>query len=274
MQTQTQSDTQTAPSLAGRRVALARAVDEAHTPAAGLQALGAEVVFYPCLERLPPANLAEFDQAIQQAADGGYDWLLLPSASAVLALSERLEQLQLKPAHMTENLQIALYGATTRLAAQALLDVDVTQLPDAASHAELVRSLPLQPGARVLLLLAAHQRSDWGVLLAARGAQVTSQAAYRASMGHGGDELPALLWAGAVDAIAFTSEANVRYFAKRLQYEGGTLAMLDHVVVACIEPQTAAAAQALGLRVGVVPQEHTPEALAAGLAAYLARSNR
>lgn len=274
MQTKTLSGIQGQATLVGRRVALARAADEAHTPSAALQALGAEVVYYPCLERLPPDNLAAFDQAIDHVLAGDYAWLLLPSASAVIALAERLDQRKVTPAQLKEKVRLALYGATARLAAQTLLNVEGAARPNPAAHAEMVQSLALGSGQRVLLLQAAGARSDWATLLAAAGAEVTGIAAYRASMGHGGDELPALLWAGAVDALAFTSEANVRYFAKRLQYEGGTLAMLDHVAVACIEPQTAAAAQALGLRVAVVPKDHTPEALAADLAAYLAQHNR
>lgn len=268
MQTKTQSDTQTKPSLAGKRVALAWGADEAHTPAAELQALGAEVVYYPCLERLPPADLAALDQALDQTLAGVYTWLLLPSASAVLALSERCDRRQIAPAQLTQAVRLALFGATTRLAAQTALGVDLQALPDADDHAEMVRQMQPQPDTRVLLLEAAGARSDWATLLAP--ARVTSVAAYRAQMGQGGAALPALLWAGTVDAIVFTSEANVRYFAKRLAAEGGSLAMLDQVCVACLEPQTAQMAQALGLRVQLVPHQHSPLALAQALAVCLA----
>lgn len=266
---QVESDT----GLAGRRVALARAAEEAHTPAGALTERGAELVYYPCLEILPPDNLAEFDREVKRLAAGHYDWLILTTASAVIVLAERLEHLKLSPRKL-QDVKVALYGANTRLAAQDLLHIDLTKLPEAASHAELVRLLRITPGSQVFLPLAAGHRADWVDLLRAQGAQVTPMAAYRAHMGHGGDELPAMLWSGAVDAIAFTSENNVRYFAKRLQYEGGTLAMLDHVCIACIEPQTAAAARALGLRVTVVPPEHTPEGLATELADYFSRAGR
>jgi uroporphyrinogen-III synthase len=56
--------------------------------------------------------------------------------------------------------------------------------------------------------------------------------------------------------------------------EGGALDMLDHVCVACIEPLTAAAARALGLRVSVVPRTHTAAALAAALADYFSNTRR
>lgn len=266
MQTETRSDTHTEVSLAGKRVALARGAEEAHTPAEALHALGAELVFYPVLERLPPADLSALDQALDQALAGHYTWLLLPSASAVLALAERLDLRQIAPARLTQALRLALFGTTTHLAAQAALGV--APLPDAASHVELARWMQPQPDERVLLLQAAGARSDWAHLLAP--APVVSVAAYRAQMGQGGDALPALLWAGVVDAVVFTSEANVRYFARRLAAEGGSLAMLDHVCVACLEPPTAQAAQALGLRVQVVPAEHSPHALALALARCLA----
>jgi uroporphyrinogen-III synthase len=44
--------------------------------------------------------------------------------------------------------------------------------------------------------------------------------------------------------------------------------MLGDVVVTCLDPQTAAAAQAYGLEVQVVPPEYTPAALADSLASY------
>ncbi|RIK55670.1 MAG: hypothetical protein DCC57_05130, partial [Chloroflexi bacterium] len=75
MQTETRSDTHTEVSLAGKRVALARGAGEAHTPAEALHALGAELVFYPVLERLPPADLSALDQALDQALAGHYTWL-------------------------------------------------------------------------------------------------------------------------------------------------------------------------------------------------------
>jgi uroporphyrinogen-III synthase len=270
METKTEHEALAPHILAGKRVALARAAGERNSPAAYLTSLGAEVVYYPCLELLPPANQAELDLTLQQLAGGEFDWLVLTTASAVMALAERLEQLQIPPRQL-QRVKVAAYGANTRLAAHDLLQLDVGRVPEVAAHADLVKVMRAAPGSRILLPLAAGQRADWANLLAADGVQVTTVAAYRAMMGHGGDEVPVMLWSGDIDAIAFTSECNVRYFAKRLQYEGGTLAMLDHVCIACIEPQTAVAARSIGLHVDVVPRDHTPAALAAALAGYFER---
>jgi uroporphyrinogen-III synthase len=60
----------------------------------------------------------------------------------------------------------------------------------------------------------------------------------------------------------------VRYFVKRLDYEGGTLAMLDDLTVACIGPLTAAAAKEYGLHVDILPQKHTIAGLVESVADY------
>ncbi len=59
------------------------------------------------------------------------------------------------------------------------------------------------------------------------------------------------------NVMAFTYPTEVRYFAKRLKYEGGTLDMLADVTVACIGPITAETAQSYSLSVTPVPQSHT-----------------
>jgi uroporphyrinogen-III synthase len=232
--------------------------------------MGAEIVHYPCLEMMPPDNLADLDYSLQRLVAGEFDWLVLTTASTVIALAERLAVLKI-PVRKLQPVRVAAYGATTRKAANDLLNVAASRFPETATHSDLVRAMQLAPGSRVLLPIPAGLRPDWPGLLAATGAQVTTIEAYRAMMCSGGDEVPALLWSGEIDAIAFTSETNVRYFAKRLQYEGGTLAMLDDVCVACIEPQTAAAARSFGLHVDVVPRLHTAEGLAAALSDHFAR---
>ncbi len=254
--------------LAGVRIALARSAEEFNSPAPRLREFGAEVVYYPCLEILPPDNLAELDRCLHDCCAGNVDWLLFTTASSAIAVAERIEALKLEQRKL-KGVRIAAYGSNTRAAVHDLLHFEDI-LPETHSHLELVRAMRLTPGTRVLLPLPAGARADWPTLLGDYKAQVIPVVAYRAVMGQGGHELPAMLWSGDVDGIAFTSENNVRYFAQRLKYEGGSLSMLDDVAVACIDPQTAAAARALGLRVAIVPQVHTSVALAEALAARLA----
>jgi uroporphyrinogen-III synthase len=201
---------------------------------------------------LPPDNLAELDRSLQDCCAGNFDWLLFTTASSVIAVADRIQAIKLEPRKL-KGVRIAAYGSNTRAAVHDLLHFDEI-VPETHSHQELVRAMRLTPGMRVLLPLPAGARADWPALLGNYRAQVIPVVAYRAVMGQGGHELPAMLWSGDVDVIAFTSENNVRYFAQRLKYEGGTLAMLDGVAVACIDPQTAAAARALGLRVNAIAE--------------------
>ncbi len=255
-------------SLGGLRVALARSAEEFNSPAPHLRGFEAELVYYPCLELLPPDNLAELDRCLQECAAGNFDWLVFTTASSVIAVAERLESIKLAQPNL-KCARIAAYGSNTRAAVHDLLHFDEI-LPETYSHHELVKAMNLTPGMRVLVPLPAGSRADWPSIMADYKAQVIPVTAYRAVMGQGGHELPAMLWSGDVDGIVFTSEDNVRYFSKRLKYEGGSLSMLDDVTVACIDPQTAAAARSLGLRVAVVPHTHSPRALAEALAAHLA----
>lgn len=257
----------TAAALAGQRVALARSAEEFNSPAPRLRELGAEVVYYPCLEILPPDNLAELDRSLHDCCAGNFDWLLFTTASSVIAVAERIQANQIEPRKF-KSVRIAAYGSNAHAAVRDLLHFEEL-VPETHSHQEMVSAMRLTPGMRVLLPLPAGARVDWVSLLSAYKAQVVPVVAYRAVMGQGGHELPAMLWSGDVDAIAFTSENNVRYFAQRLKYEGGSLAMLDGVAVACIDPQTAAAARGLGLRVAIVPQTHTAAALAEAIADHL-----
>lgn len=273
MQTGTISEATSPATLYGRRVAVARAAEEVHTPAKPLLALGAELVYYPCFETQPPDNLAEFDDELKRLSGGEYDWLFLTTASVVIILADRLSQLKFEPAVLNKT-HVALFGSNARRAAEDLLELDVDKLPDAPSDVELLDALPLRSGEKVLFPVSAGVRAGWLRTLQERNIQVNTVAAYRTLICHGGDKLPEMLWSGAVDAITFTSENNVEYFARRLHYEGGSLDMLDDVCVACIGPRTAAAARDRGLRVRIEPRQHTPEGLAAELAAYFARRDR
>lgn len=256
--------------LSGLRVAITRAADEPNSPAAYLLELGAEVLHYPSLRALPLQDNTALDAALQEAAAERYTWLMMVTASTVFALADRLRGLGM-PNHGLAHVAVAAFGSNTRLAAADVMRAAVERVADADTVEALVDALPLRPGDRVLLLQADSAKPRLAARLSSRGADVMALAAYHPVVAQGGDAVPAMLWAGMIDAITFTSEANIRYFAKRLNYEGGSLAMLDDVCVACLDPHTADVARELGLHVRLVADRHTPEGLAQTLADYFAR---
>ncbi|HEC21720.1 MAG TPA: uroporphyrinogen-III synthase [Chloroflexi bacterium] len=253
--------------LAGKRVVNTRAPHQAADLDALLRRRGAEPLSYPCIDMAPPEDAAPLDEALRAAAEGRFDWLVLTSRNAVLALARRLETLGLAPSALGKQ-QVAAVGPATAEAARRLLGVQVALTPAEYVAESLADALCPAPGMRVFLPQSEIARPVLKEALTAAGAEVTGVTAYRTVMGRGGVNVPAMLSAGQVDAVAFTSPSTVHNFLRRLVGEGGDVADLAGVCVACIGPVTARAAHERGLEVQVVPEEHTLAGLIAGLEAH------
>ena len=258
--TQSQSASSNGAALTGVRVAVARAQDDAKELAALLEAAGAEVVYYPCVEIVPFAENEEFDVALKDAAAGKYDWLVLNDADTVIVVAEQFARLGLDPRALG-GLKIATIGCMTEQNAQQYLGLQSDFAPEIYTPEIVADAMRLNIGDRVLLPQSAVTRMSLAKCLRDTGADVNAVNAYRTIIGRGGDPAPVMLWEGQIDVVAFTYPTEVRYFAKRLNYEGGSLAMLDDVIVACIGPITAETAHSYGFKVAPVPTQHTYEGL-------------
>ncbi|MCZ7544193.1 MAG: uroporphyrinogen-III synthase [Anaerolineae bacterium] len=250
--------------LAGKRVVVTRAPHQAGALADRLRARGATPLLYPCIDIAPPEDTGPLDSALRQAARGGFDWLVLTSANAVMMLARRLEAQGISPTALN-GAPVAAIGPATAEAARDWLGLAVSVMPETYIAEALAGALHLAPGARVLLPQSAIARPTLAEALTAPGADVTAVVAYRNVVGRGGVALPALLAAGEVDAVTFTSSSTAQNFLRRLADEGGASPDLAGVCVACIGPVTAQTARALGLAVAVMPAEYTLEGLMAGL---------
>lgn len=246
-----------APPLSGVRVAVTHDRDQAQELSRLLRAKGAEVYHYPAIELLPIERTDELDEALRRAADGYYDWLILNDADTMLVVAERMRALQLNPRRLPRGMRIATIGCMTEQWMRELWHITSDFSPESYDSQSVVRELSLVEGERVLLPQSAMTRATLGKCLLDTGAEVHAINAYRTQIGKGGDPLPKLLWEGALDAITFTFPTAVRYFVRRLKAEGGSLAMLDNVTIACIGPLTAAAARDYGMRVDLVPDAHS-----------------
>ncbi len=128
-----------------------------------------------------------------------------------------------------------------------MLGLTVDLVPDTHTGEALAAELLRMPGKRLLLPQADLAPATLRDQLAAAGLEVTALAAYRTVMGQGGVDLPALLRAGQVDAITFTSGSTVSNCLARLEAEGGSPDLLDAILIACIGPSTAKVAKSAGL---------------------------
>ncbi len=257
--------------LVGRRIVMTRAATQADELDALLRQHGAEPLPYPCIAFAPPEDTGPFDAALRAATAGAFDWLAFTSSNGVTALAERLAALQIEPSAL-RTCAIAATGMATAQAVERTLGLAVALTPPEAVAEALATALIAQmpTGGRLLLCQADLARPTLAETLRAAGWSVTTVVAYRTVLGSGGIHLTTWLAAGAVDAITFTSPSTVRNLVQRLEAEGGRLADLAGVCIACLGPVTAAAARQLGLAVHVLPTGQTMAALVEALARYFA----
>jgi len=257
--------------LAGKRVVVTRAATQADALDELLRREGAIPLPYPCIAFAPPDDTGPFDAALRAAAAGAFDWLALTSSNAVTALAERLAALQIEPSALRATAIAAVGAATARAVEQALgLAVALTP-PESVAEALTAALIERGPAnGRILLCQADLARPTLAETLRTAGWAVTTVVAYRTVIGSGGIRLSERLATGAVDAITFTSPSTVHNLARRLEAEGGRLADLSGVCIACLGPVTAAAARQLGLPVHVLPTTQTIEVLVEALACHFA----
>ncbi len=261
--------------LAGKRIVVTRAANQADELDDLLRSRGAEPLSYPCIAIAPPADTGSLDAALRGLVSGEFAWLVLTSRNTVAVLAERLKALELT-LHNLRQVSLAAVGTSTAEAAERELGWRAELVPGEFVAAALAAALVerLRSGDRVLLCQADIARPVLADALRAAGADVTSVVAYRTVTGSGGIDLPALLAAGHVDAITFTSASTVRSLLQRLAAEGGRPADLADVCIACLGPITADAARKLGMTVHVLPVEHTIPALVEALEAHFWKVNR
>ncbi len=253
-------------------IVITRAAHQAGELKALLEKAGFRTLLYPAIAIQPPTDARALDAALRHARD--YDWLIFTSANAVEAVARRLDALNLGPDAL-QGPSIAAVGPATARAVAQRLGLEIAVIPPKAVGESLLAALPIPAGQRVLLPRAAKARDVLPDGLRARGVQVDVVTAYETVLGSGGDDLPAALRSGQVDAITFTSPSTVRNTLIRLQRDAGLgVDALAGVVVVCIGPITADAAIEAGLHVDVVPKEYTASGLVRALAARFRRLSR
>lgn len=250
--------------LAGKRVIVTRALAQAAELAALLEAAGAEVLAFPCIEIVDPESFDAVDEAIGSL--GSYDWVVFTSANAARRFLARMDSLG-TPALALGSAKIAAVGPATA-AVLTGRGVPADLVPEEHVGEGLAAALiaaGAEAGTRVLLPRAAEAREVLPRELGARGATVDVVPVYRTVQGSGDPEILERLAGGEVDAVTFTSSSTVRGFM-RLAHGID----LSGVAVATIGPVTSRTARDYGLDVVVEPAVYTVPALVEALAAHFA----
>ena len=253
--------------LAGKRIVVTRAPEQARDLTDALEHLGAKVISLPMVSFASPEDCQKLDEQLRRLND--FDAIVFLSSNAVRYIFDRCAQLGIK-CEMLQSLNrlIVAVGPAT---AQALTGkgikvgfVSQSGTGEGLAH-ELRGSLA---GRRVLL-----PRSDRGDeqapnALRAAGAVVTEVIAYRTVKPASLDrEILAGILRGDMNSVIFASPSAYKNF----QSSVGDSALQDlshRVDFAAIGPTTAAAIQNSGARVAIQAEEASADGLARAIADY------
>ena len=242
--------------LAGERVLVTRAKEQAGSLAEELEALGATVIEIPSIEIRPPASYVALDATLNNIEN--YDWLILTSVNGVDALFGRMAALGFGPEKLL-HLNIAAIGPATEEAIE-LHGLPVDVVPEKYVAESVVAALwERVRGKRVLLVRAKVARDVIPEELRKAGARVHVVEAYETVVP---EESRARLQQALSDpkgrptAITFTSSSTARNFVTLLGSDEPAKT-LHGIILASIGPVTSATLRELGLHVDVEAQEFT-----------------
>jgi uroporphyrinogen-III synthase len=232
--------------LAGRRIVITRAADQADATAALVMARGATPVVMPLIDIVDDdAGMA----ALARLSMDSFDWIAVTSPNGARRVAAMLR---------SPHPKLAAVGRST---AAALQRCDL--VADVQSAAGLLRVFPRGPG-RALVVQAAGAEATLVNGLIEAGWDVTAISAYRtvAVRPSAAQQIAAL----SADAVLFASGSAVRAWAQVF----GTAAP---PVVVAIGHQTVSAAERVGLKISTSSADHSIEGMLAALETYLSTGN-
>jgi uroporphyrinogen-III synthase len=256
--------------LAGKRIVVTRALEQAAELVRALELLGAEVLLCPSLSFAPPDDTAPLDAAIRSLYN--FDWLVLTSQNAARFFCARCRELGIDPA--------ALAGAPPRVAAVGPATAEAARMEGlvvrhmAALHTgdALTEELGEQLiGKKVLLPRSDRAGPDLPAALRRLDARVTEVVAYRtlAPAATASEVLEKLL-RGEADVAAFASPSAFLSFAEQIGVDS-LRRISARLLLAAIGPVTAAAIRDAGFSVAVEASESTAAGLAAAIASFFSQ---
>ena len=228
----------------------------------------------PTVEIRPPNDGRHVEEFIREVAQGELDIIIFLSVNSVGSLFRVADDAELTNdlSKALEDVTVVAIGIKT-LDALRSHDVDAKIVPDDQSSQGVLDSLSgiELEGMRIGMPRSSKADGTLSRALKERGATVREVTAYRS--GVPSFMIPALslikaLGRGEVDAVTFTSASMGRNLFK-IANAHASLAELEvglrGTVVAAIGPTTGEALKKLGVRVDVIPDEHSTEALIVAL---------
>ncbi|HEY0260186.1 MAG TPA: uroporphyrinogen-III synthase [Lacisediminihabitans sp.] len=247
--------------LAGWRVLVPRGGKWGDGVAATLRSYGAVPVIAPMINFASAENAIQLSDALKRLEQGGFDWLVITSATTVDVLMS--QQVIVPP-----TTRIAAVGETTG-AALALAGYRVDFVPEGDNSARgIVKEWSASEiQGRVLIPQSDIAEPTLVAGLARLGLEVEYVTAYRTVGVPVAEHVAADVASGRIRAILLTSGSVAR------QVQAQLAPLPVETVVAAIGPRTALDARAAGLAVHVIAESRSASSLVDGLVDY-ARTER
>jgi uroporphyrinogen-III synthase len=228
----------------------------------------------------PPEDTGRVEEFIRETARGELDIIIFLSVNSVGSLFQVADD-----AELTDDLSKAMGNVTVVAIGDKTQDalrrhsVEVTIIPDDQSSRGVLNSLSEIELKGLIIGMPRSSKADETLkrALEERGAMVREVTAYYSGLP--GDVTPALnlinsLGRGEVDAVTFTSASTGRNLFEIADAHSSDAELregLRGAVVAAIGPATSRALIEFGVRVDVIPSEHSTEALIGALVKKLNR---
>jgi uroporphyrinogen-III synthase len=255
--------------LAGVRIVVTRAKEQARHLSQRLSELGAIVLSLPAITFAEPRDCTLLDSAIASLHEFG--WILFTSTNAVRFFAARCRASGTDPTELAGAPgppKVAAVGPATAKAittAGFAVDYVATEFRGEALARELSAHIHR---AKILLPRSDRAADELPKALREAGADVTEVVAYRTIEVTQNDESAEALnaiRAGRVDIVAFFSPSAFHSIEAQIERRD-----LQHAALAAIGPVTAAAVRAAGFTVAIEAREATTDGFIAALVEHFA----
>ena len=235
-----------------------------------LEELGAEIIDFPTIEIVPPENYDQLDKSIDKIET--YDWLIFTSRNGVKYFFKRFFEKD-RDIRDLKGLKICAIGTKTAKEIKKY-GIKTDLIPEEFRAEGLIEAfLPPHPplskggieggvfkGIRFLLPRAEKAREVFPEKVRELGGKIDVPVAYRAiKPEYRGKRLRRFLREGKISIATFTSAATFNNFREIMGKDADEL--LKGIAIAVIGPVTAKAVENAGLRVEIMPEEATIEAM-------------
>ncbi|MCR4436333.1 MAG: uroporphyrinogen-III C-methyltransferase [Clostridiales bacterium] len=249
--------------LAGKRVVVTRAREQASKLVEKIEQLGGEAIEFPTIKIAEPEDYAHFDRVLDSL--GSFRWIVFTSVNGVDAFFNRMKEKRMDIRSLYGVKLCAVGEATGEHLNRMGLNVDY--MPEKFTTACLLKGLldRIKPGEKVLLARADIGSEELSDGLRENGIEFDDLAVYRTvAEAPGRDEIVELMEEGRIDFITFTSSSTVRNFVSILGRD--KLDKINKAKTVCIGPVTAKTAVELGIEVASVADVYTIDGLVEKLA--------